>query len=309
MEDRYGKSNALNNIDKDTLSILRGFSILIIILSHIVQDASIVLRIILPSNIAIFVFSTAYGLLFQYEKNRDVYLQGFVREKILKKILSPFILYGLIETITNNLISKDGTIFRPSIWMNWYVLFTVYIYLVFWIIFTKIKKQAIQVVAAIVSVIIYTGGCLVLDLSSTWYQAVILLLVATLFVHDNMLTRMINNHRGIAFIISFVFMHVFNLMTFDVIDFPLSGTIGAEFVCVFTAISMVTLPFSVKSSNVISSYLRWVGVNSYRFYLIHPMLILICRHFLVPAYICYVGSIVFISLYVYLIGKRNKTPK
>lgn len=64
MDDEYKNVIGVYYIAKDKIDMLRGFSMIIIILSHLTPDLSILLRIILPSGIAVFVFLRCMDLLY-----------------------------------------------------------------------------------------------------------------------------------------------------------------------------------------------------------------------------------------------------
>ena len=111
-------------------------------------------------------------------------------------------------------------------------------------------------------------------------------------------TEFIENHRIPTLVVSFVLLHIANLMTMDIINFPLAGTLGAEMVCVFTVVVMIIALPMLNEEKYVSSYLKWIGRNSYLFYLLHTMLITICNKLELSKIISYFAIIISISLII-----------
>lgn len=302
-------SKTVYYIDKNKLNMFRGFSMMIIILSHLNPNLSIILRTILPSGIAIFVFSTVYGLIMQYYRIGEGYLEGFIVKKIIKKLFIPYFLVGILSTIITSILDGNRFGCGPAIWIDWYVIFTLIIYICYFLFFKAIRSRHIRIFAAFISVSIYTILCLLLGLSSTWYQAVVLVLVSSLLVRKSFLTELFDNHRIPSLVVSFVLLHIANLMTMDIINFPLAGTIGAEMVCVFTMVVMILAMPMLNEVKYLSPYLRWVGLNSYIFYLLHPILIRICEEWNLSKAISYIVIIAFISALINLKQKLMQNCK
>lgn len=82
------------------------------------------------------------------------------------------------------------------------------------------------------------------------------------------------------------------------INFPLAGTLGAEMVCVFTVVVMTIAIPMLNEVKYVSSYLKWIGHNSYLFYLLHTMLITICSKLELSKIISYFAIIISISLII-----------
>lgn len=298
MDDEYKNVIGVYYIAKDKIDMLRGFSMIIIILSHLTPDLSILLRIILPSGIAVFVFSTVYGLIIQYYKMGENYLNGFIMNKMVKKLIVPYLIVGILATIITNILDENRWEWRASIWINWYVIFSLVIYICYYIIFKYVRSKRKRIFAAVSSVLGYTAFCLLIGLSSTWYQAVTLVLVSLLFIKKSWVTEFIENHRITTLVVSFVLLHIANLMTMDIINFPLAGILGAEMVCVFTVVVMIIAIPMLNEVKYVSSYLKWIGRNSYLFYLLHTMLITICNKLELSKIISYFAIIISISLII-----------
>ena len=69
---------------------------------------------------------------------------------------------------------------------------------------------------------------------------------------------------------------------------------------VVTMVIMVFVMPVLKEVKFVSPYLRWIGHNSYVFYLFHPMLITLCGKLELPKGIRHIAIIIRISLIVYL---------
>lgn len=66
---------------------IRGLCILIIVASHVFSGVNfnlgvIILRVLIPANVAFFLFASGYGLNLKYQKEGTLYLESFLTKKL-----------------------------------------------------------------------------------------------------------------------------------------------------------------------------------------------------------------------------------
>lgn len=264
-------------LSKKDSNILRGWSLIIICMSHIVPQLGIWGRIILPSNIAIFVFSSGYGLVLSYKQKGSKYLDGFLKKKVFVKIFLPYFVISSLFIVMKGIIKRGILATDFYVFHNWYVEFTLFVYISFYFIWKLCKTTLMRMVGVGGVSCLYVALCLQIGLTSTWYQGILVLWFGMLVpLFDGVkVEQFIQKNRAWLLSFSILLMGVMNFLTFSVIHFPLSGTIGAEGVCLFTVTSMILIMplFSDRVKNI-RFLLEWLGRNSYYCYLLH---IPICR--------------------------------
>lgn len=264
-------------IRKEQSQMMKGISIIVIILSHVCAgkgNAAAVnaLRILLPSSVAIFLFSTGYGIEFQYRSIGEQYLTGFVKNKIIKKLMIPYIssliVYSVINHLTNIHVdypSYAGSTYMPN---AWYMDFIIGAYFVMFLIYKFIGEYGIhfRIALTVFASFAYCAVCVVIGLPSTWYVNIFSLILGQIACGVDLALS-----RKKMILLTVLFLELFNALTFGLIDFPLSGTIGAIGSSIFTSLFLV---FLTANNRVKSKVLVWFGKNSLYLYLIHSAIIL-----------------------------------
>lgn len=147
------KSNLFfNPLSRDASNGIRGLIALFIILHHVSQndyfrgggDIQFFCNAG-PFLVSIFMFYSGYGLYRSYKRN-SAYLDGFMKEKVLKKLVLPFYINTLLYGIFYLLIRVD---YSPSKWicsflglnlMNgyaWFPIVLIIFYITFYIVASK----------------------------------------------------------------------------------------------------------------------------------------------------------------------------
>ena len=154
----YGAKFNLNNA-KQVFSIqknvnsLRGIMSILIVFTHCslaytdLPIALLPLRKISTFAVGYFFVLSGYGLAFSYH-NKKEYMQSFIMNKIIKKIIFPAFVCMIISRMLImiyideklSLISIKGAI--KSI--NWYIFALVYLYLIFFVIYSYIDSSEIR---------------------------------------------------------------------------------------------------------------------------------------------------------------------
>ena len=263
---------------------VRGYLIVIIMLSHVIdgkfKSISTLLRVIMPSGVAFFLYSTGYGFIKQYLKEGENYLNGFLINKIVKKLLFPYVFACLTFAVLKIAVAGDLNVFRVNRGYTflpnaWYIDLTIIIYLIYYLIYRYIKKRKQRIAAGIVFSVAFIMGCLAGGYSSVWYgdlPAFILGMIVACC--EERLINFFDRYCGIALTTCVCCLAVTNMMTFHLFRFPLSGTLGAFGNAIFTPLVLVLICFKIQAE---CKYLTWLGDHSYKLYLWHGIVLSAAR--------------------------------
>lgn len=171
-------------LSKNITDSLKGFSVLVVIFSHIALfsvNKNIFVTIFKNSGflaVALFLFVSGYGLTEQLNK-RENYLKGFIFNKIIRLYLI-FFISNIIVTILNNIFLKTNysakNILSSSLYMNfangrelWFVAAILFLYLTFYLSF-KLFKDKFSNISICIAPIFYIILCKLLDRGTWWYN-------------------------------------------------------------------------------------------------------------------------------------------
>ena len=162
----YGKDNSCLSITN--MNVLKGIACVLVIISHISIQLGGKGVLILTSSVGylavgIFFFSSGYGLIYSFT-NKDNYLNGFIRKRVLK-ILVPFwftnVFFLLINVVvySKHYAHLDVIEYVFGIKLicghHWFIVFLICFYLLFWLVGIALKKTSyIIAVMAILTLII-----------------------------------------------------------------------------------------------------------------------------------------------------------
>lgn len=265
---------------------VRGYLIIIIMLSHIIdgkfKGISTLLRVIMPSGVAFFLYSTGYGLIKHYLERGESYLNGFLVNKIVKKLLLPyifacFIFAALKIGVAGNLNIfhvNRGYTFLPN---AWYIDLTIIIYLIYYLIYFYIEKRKQRIAAWIAFSTVFIIGCLMGGYSSTWYGNLPAFILGMIVArYEERFINFFKSYYSISLALCICCLTVTNMMTFHLFRFPLSGTLGAFGNAVFTPLVLVLTCLKVQAG---FRCLTWLGDHSYKLYLWHGIVLSAARIF------------------------------
>jgi membrane-bound acyltransferase YfiQ involved in biofilm formation len=153
------KLNTYNEgyLAKDNTDVLKGLSVVIIIITHLFlfsANNGIIITFFLKLgylSVAIFLFVSGYGLMFRFAQKKDEYFKGYFKNKILKLYLI-FFSANIVCTLLRNIFfnTKYGItdIIKSSLLMNfsdgrelWFVSAILYFYIAFYIAFKFFDKN------------------------------------------------------------------------------------------------------------------------------------------------------------------------
>lgn len=171
-----------------TTSNLQVIAVMFVILHHLSQvlreypDSFLSSRLIVAGRLAVglFFFISGYGLIKQYKKKGSLYLETFVKKKIMS-VFMPFILAMIVYFIYRNImgeLSISATFFSlisgsPIVSNGWFVIMIIYLYISFFVsaIFAR-KNDLVLIVLLILSVIISIVLAKRLNYGEWWTNAV-----------------------------------------------------------------------------------------------------------------------------------------
>ena len=201
-------------------------------------------------------------------------------------------------------------IINRDLFVDWYVEFTLYVYICFYVIWKYFDKEIMRLICSSILSVGYVVICLLLGKSSTWYQGMLVLgyggAVASLIKSERQgIKTFIKKNETILLVFSILCMYIMDALTFKVIQFPFSGTIGAEGVCLFTAASMIIAIPKILDIPGITYFLKWLGKNSYFFYLLHMLIYEIVSIWIWPIWIRCILTICVTAIIVWIIERMK----
>lgn len=153
----------------------------------------------------------------------------------------------------------------------------------------------------------YTYVCVIIGLSSTWYQGVLAVFFGTFVAyHENECVEKFTKNKVIMICISACLMICMNLLTFNIVDVPFSGTVGAICTPLFTASTMIFIIacFSKNSfpeHNIGVRFLMYLGRKSYYIYLLHELISVIFEKYIHHSLVIFVLTIFTNCLLIYVV--------
>ena len=169
----------------DNTLTLRGIAAIGIILHHLAEKihSGIVFGWMVIAGyllVSFFFFLSGYGLLAQYRKKKDAYLQAFLRKRVLY-LLIIYLLDIALHSLADALLGQPHSIreiilsiFVSGVARNsWYMIVLIVCYLLFWLVFSLFKNQSegfrIGVVFLVQSA--FVAYCLACDVAPMWYYS------------------------------------------------------------------------------------------------------------------------------------------
>lgn len=218
-----------------------------------------------------------------------------MRKKIFSKIFLPYFFISVLDIAIRDMIKGEVSLQNLWVFHNWYVEFTIFVYVSFYFVWKYCKTTKHRIVGMAGASCLYVAFCLWSGLASTWYQGMWVLWFGMLIplLDENLANNFIAKHRVLLLGMSILMMCLMNFLTFGVIHFPLSGTIGAEGVCLFTVTSMILImPLFSGRGKIFRDFLEYLGENSYYCYLLHIPVCIILALWIENAWLQYLFTMV-----------------
>lgn len=179
---RKGKSNQ-DYLSAETSTELRGIAAIGIVFHHLSERTHggaffSKLPMVGYLLVTFFFFLSGFGLLVQYKKKGDSYLQGFLK----KRVLYLAVIYALdviLYAIVGNLMGQGYTlgvviksIFVSGVAKNaWYMIVQILSYVFFFVVFRFYKSDSLdkKILGVFVLQTVFLAFCIVNRISSMWY--------------------------------------------------------------------------------------------------------------------------------------------
>jgi fucose 4-O-acetylase-like acetyltransferase len=228
-------------------------------------------------SVAMFLFISGYGLYKQYEKQGAVYINRFLQKRVLPLYLINVILI-VFYSISNAILANEipwlailqsflfgGTIVSKG----WYIQAIIVWYLLFFMVFKFIKNDKLKILTMIGAYFIYLAVCLVMELSSTWYEGAFCLVLGIIYAkYFNKLNEFIaDKKRFVLSILLFIalFFVVFFLSRAKFLYGPIRIVARSISACLFT-INLVLFLKIIPINNVATRFLGKIGLEIYVFH-------------------------------------------
>lgn len=249
-------------------------------------------------SVALFLFLSGYGLCVQYQKKGEAYLNGFLLKRVLPLYIINILLiifYALSSLLLGEAFSWKilfqsflfgGTIISKG----WYLQAILVWYLFFFIVFKFIKSNKLQIVAMIGAFLVYLTACLIMQLSSTWYEGVFCLILGIVWAkYFKQINEILSKSKwfvlsilivGLLFAVSFVFGN------FDFLPNLLRIAVKSISACMFTILVVLFLRI-ILINNIIT---RFLGKISLEIYVFHGFFLTLyrCTYVFIGNWILYV---------------------
>ena len=128
--------------------------------------------------VSTFFFLSGYGLIVQYQKRGETYLNGFLRKRLLYLVIvylldvGLYALYDLMMGKTHSFLEILQSVYRGGIAKSaWYMIVLIFFYVCFWLIFRFLPQVSTKVKILVIFFcqIAFIGFCLLTQKSGIWY--------------------------------------------------------------------------------------------------------------------------------------------
>lgn len=314
------KNNASYELDRNTTNVLKGYSIIIIIIHHMVlrmSDAGILLpfRIAGYIGVSIFFFLSGYGLVCASEDRENAYSHGFMIKRI-EKIYVPAVFAQLVYMLVLVLcFSKSYSAFEfvkgvftlyPIDTSQWYIIAIFFWYICFWILLKFNISWNTRIAVLFGSAIVYIAVCMLLGLTKNWIDTSFCFVFGVAFgVYRKKCIGFINSHL-IILPISLILLGVTVLFSFGKETDSAIVLRTASTIFLIITVLMI-LRFVDISRNKISAY---IGTISLECYLVHGKIIRIVKLYFgdvtaKEALVYLAVTIVATAIFVFLVNKYS----
>lgn len=258
-----------------TTGNLQVIAVMFVMMHHLSQvlkdypDSFLSSRLIIAGRLAVglFFFISGYGLVKQFKKKGNTYLETFIKKKIMT-ILMPFILAMIIYLIYRNVIGEfslnnalisliNGS---PIVSNGWFVIMIIYLYISFFVSAMLARKNDfVLIVLLIFSVIISIVLAKNLNYGEWWTNAVFCFPLGAIWsVNEKQITEILfRQYRKSAFVIAILFSGFFYLD--EVYYTPLIRSLSVLF---FVSLVML-LSYKITFKNRIYHFIKIVSFELY----------------------------------------------
>lgn len=225
--------------------------------------------------VGIFLFYSAYGLIFSYENKKD-YLKGFFRNRLAALLIPLYITIIIFKILLTVVGKKEFEIssILLAFYENWFVFSLIYSYIIFYFIF-KIKKITLKTkicTFSVVFLIITTALCLITKSTIYALSSLSFVLGLSWYIFKEKLTFTSIKKFLVAIVTaSFLFVAFLGAkFVGDIKSISSLETIGSIFSSLAFTFVIILLTQRIRIKNIITKFL---GSISYEIYLVHGFMI------------------------------------
>jgi len=258
-----------------TTSNLQVIAVIFVILHHLSQvlqnysDSFLSSRLIVAGrfSVGIFFFVSGYGLIKQYKKKGRVYLDTFLKRKVLS-IFIPFLLAGIVYFIFRNLIGKLslGDAFyslingSPVVSNGWFVIMIIFLYFAFFVsAFIARKNDLLLTILLVTSTILVLVIAKYMHYGEWWTNAIFCFPLGVVWsINEKLILDFLFNKYKVSVMVLVVLFSGFFYLD-EVFYHPV---IRAFSVLFFVSI-VILLSYRVTFQNPIFSYVKVISFELY----------------------------------------------
>ncbi|MBZ9536851.1 acyltransferase [Cytobacillus oceanisediminis] len=219
------KGQFADYLDPKVTNQLKGIFTLVVIFHHLSQRTGEGILFNLFSYVgylavSVFFFISGYGLMIQYQRKREKYLESFVKLRI-PSILLPYILTTIIYFFSFKLLGENvslKTTFlslingNPLVSFSWYIIAILFFYCLFYIA-GKISKRIYYkfIIVIFLGIFLYISLCKIAGYDSWWYNSCFSFFIGIIWANYNDLISIYFKKIYVLKIvfISFIFLLLF----------------------------------------------------------------------------------------------------
>lgn len=279
--------NDVFGFTKDKSDFLKVFGTMGIVLHHLylVHILSLLHQFLYwgPIMVGIFFFVSGYGLAYSAE-NKNNYLNGFIKRRMLFSILSPaiiaFFLFQIIRILIHfqipeidirGLISRgDYSTILPN---SWFVFVILLLYVVFYFSCKFIKTWKLRLAAILLFILVYifllkSGG-----FDGCWYKTILAFWMGMLFYHGEWDKKL--SFRNFILLVVFMSVVVMGLIAMKLL--PLHIDTSYILFAFFPSLIAVLISRVDVKRVTYNRYFKFLSSISYEIYLTHGIVIFIIK--------------------------------
>lgn len=268
------------DFDKRNTDSIRGLTAIALVVVHAIEDNfldyNIIINLIGQCGflcVAVYFFLSGYGLIFSVQHN-DKYLDRFLINKALRLLIPVYsseILYIIFYLISGKITFDDLidiVLFWKYVRFSWFVISIGIIYIIFFISFSYVKKfnQALFFIFLIFVTYII---CILLSINSIYYKCIPAFIVGCLFALY---------YKNIKLFLMRIYLSSFCFI--GVIVFLVGvGKLGNNLIKagLYSIALCVSIIYFSDKIKITSRAITWLSTISYELYLIHGLVIVMCK--------------------------------
>lgn len=261
-------------LKKSNTDILKGLSIIVVILSHIAlftKTGGLVHKVFINSGflaVSIFLFVSGYGLIIQSSKKEN-YLKGFYKKVLYLYLV--FVISNIVVTILNNLFLNTSYGIKDIIISSlkfkfangrelWFVAIIIFMYINFYVAY-KLFKGKTSLLVVLIGTALYIALCKIFGKGTWWYNTAICFTIGILFsIHKEKIEKFYKSKYWIKLIMVF-FMFSISMILYTKKVTQLQYIIP---IILIALITMILMKIELKSISM-----NFINRISFEMYLTH----------------------------------------